>query len=114
MKNTKNMKQLIARAKESRLGRFLCRIAGDENGAVMMEYVIVATLIAAAVALGVWLFGSTILGMFQTSAEATSGKHDGAAEHAEKIRENTAEQNKEGQQMDDRYTDKSDASGAKF
>ena len=44
-----NAKKLnrIMRAKRSRIGRIVCRLLGDEKGAVTMEYVILAVLIAA-------------------------------------------------------------------
>ena len=77
--NTNNKNSIrIRRAKRTFLGRILCRLAGEENGAVMMEYVIVAVMIAAAVALGAYFFGETILDMFGIAAKSTDGRHDGA------------------------------------
>lgn len=76
MKHLKNWN--IRRAKEHLLGRILCRIAGDEKGAVMMEYVIVAVLIAAACVTAVAMFGRTIVGMFSTAAKGATGDSKGA------------------------------------
>jgi Flp pilus assembly pilin Flp len=68
----------VARAKKHLLGRILCRMAGDEKGAVMMEYVIVAVLIAAACVTAVAMFGRTIVGMFSTAAKGATGDSAGA------------------------------------
>ena len=73
----KTNKTLIVRAKRTFLGRMLCRMMGEETGAVMMEYVIVATLIAAAVAAGAWFFGKDIMNMFGTAGRAATGDDDG-------------------------------------
>lgn len=51
---------LIARAKRTAMGRFLCRLAGDNAGAVMMEYVVLGVLVVAAVVGLVVAFGDTI------------------------------------------------------
>ena len=66
----------IARAKKYWLGRLLCRLAGDDKGAVMMEYVIVAVLIAAGCVVAVIMFGKTITGQFGVAAKAASGQAD--------------------------------------
>lgn len=63
----------VARAKKHLLGRMLCRMAGDQKGAVMMEYVIVAVLIAAACVTAVAMFGRTIVGMFSVAAKGATG-----------------------------------------
>ena len=59
-------------------GRMLRRFLGEEKGAVMMEYVIVAVLIAAACVVAVAMFGKTIVGMFDTAAHGATGDHSGA------------------------------------
>ena len=51
---------------------------GEEKGAVMMEYVIVAVLIAGACVVAVAMFGKTIVGMFDTAAKGATGDHSGA------------------------------------
>lgn len=65
---------LIARAKRSALGRTMCRMMGDKTGAVMMEYVILAVLVAAAVVVAAIYFGRTIMKQFGSAAAATSGE----------------------------------------
>ena len=64
----------IARAKRSAIGRALCRLLGDEKGAVMMEYVILSVLVAAAVVVAVIYFGRTIMKQFGAAAAATAGE----------------------------------------
>ena len=78
---------ITLRAKKSFLGRIVCRVAGEETGAVMMEYVIVATLIAAACAVGAYFFGGTILNMFSGDSQVASGKTTDGAATVEAIQE---------------------------
>ena len=80
----------IERAKKYLLGRVLCRLAGDEKGAVMMEYVIVAVLIAAACVVAVAMFGKTIVGMFSVAAKGATG--DAAAAKTEETTQREAQQ----------------------
>ena len=84
MKPTKGM---IERAKKSLLGRLVCRLAGDQKGAVMMEYVIVAVLIAAACVVAVAMFGKTIVGMFNVAAKGATADHSGAKSTLDTTRE---------------------------
>ena len=53
--------------KNSRLGRGLVRLLGEEKGAVAMEYIVIALLIGAAVVALVMVFGSNIRNMFSKS-----------------------------------------------
>ncbi len=92
MNNNKTSKFAIRRAKETKLGRILCRLAGEENGAVMMEYVIVAVMIAAAVAIAAWLFGAQIMGMFGVAGDAAIGTHDKAVANQNTLRTNKPDQ----------------------
>ena len=68
----------LNRWKNSFAGKMLRRFLGEEKGAVMMEYVIVAVLIAAACVVAVAMFGKTIVGMFDTAAHGATGDHSGA------------------------------------
>ena len=54
----------------SRCGKVLRRLVGEETGAVMMEYVIIAVLIAAAVAVGAWYFGRSVNNEFRVASHA--------------------------------------------
>lgn len=60
------------------LDRTLRRVFGDERGGVMMEYVILAVLIAAAVVVAVAMFGKTLVGMFDVAAKGATGSHTAA------------------------------------
>ena len=62
----------------SRTKKVLCRLLGDRAGGVMMEYVILAVLIAAAVVVAVAMFGKTLVGMFDTAAKGATADHTGA------------------------------------
>lgn len=52
-----NTNNLITRVQNSRFGKIVRRIAGEESGQAMMEYVLIAVLVAAATAVAVWYFG---------------------------------------------------------
>ncbi len=54
----------FSRAKNSLCGRVLRRILGDECGAVAMEYIVIALLVAAAVVGLVMVFGGNLRNMF--------------------------------------------------
>ncbi len=72
------MSRRFNRWKKSATGKFICSLLGEEKGAVMMEYVIVAVLIAAACVVAVAMFGKTIVGMFDVAAKGATGDHSGA------------------------------------
>ncbi len=54
----------IERAKRMLFGRMLCRLLGDQTGAVLMEYVVVGVLVVAAAVGIVTIFGDTIVEQF--------------------------------------------------
>lgn len=58
---------------KTRLGRALRRLAGEETGAVLMEYVVLAVLMVAAVVGAVIVFGNRIAHRFDEAGIATSG-----------------------------------------
>lgn len=68
----------LNRWKRSWAGKLALRMLGEEKGAVMMEYVIVAVLIAAACVVAVAMFGKTIVGMFDVAAKGATGDHSGS------------------------------------
>lgn len=74
MKDKTKQKLLIARAKRTALGRFLCRLAGDNAGAVMMEYVVLGVMVVAAVVAIVMLFGQQIRVSFDKMISALAGR----------------------------------------
>ena len=77
MNTNKKTLSIVERAKKSLLGRIICRVMGDESGQAMMEYVIIAVLIAAAVAVGAWFFGKDIMNMFGVAGRSATGDDDG-------------------------------------
>ena len=121
MKTNKTSKFAIRRAKTSKLGRIFCRLAGEENGQAMMEYVIVATVIAAAVVIGAWVFGRDVLAGFRYLGDAVRGDHDQAIAERTKAKtehqtglENASTANKafvENSTTEGGYTDAAQTSG---
>jgi len=70
----------------SRTKKMLCRLMGDRTGGVMMEYVILAVLIAAAVVVAVAMFGKTIVGMFDVAGKGATTRHSEAKSALEETR----------------------------
>ncbi len=66
--------------------KMLCRVMGGRAGGVMMEYVILAVLIAAAVVVAVAMFGKTIVGMFDVAGKGATTQHSEAKNTLEKTR----------------------------
>ena len=54
--------------------------SGFRRGAIRMEYVIVAVLIAAAIILAVLFFGRDVMNMFGVAGQATTGSHSDACQ----------------------------------
>ena len=79
------MQKKIRFAKNTKLGRFLCRLLGDQRGAVAMEYVVIALLVAAAVVGIVIVFGSRIANMFTQSTKALGTTESGMGALAEEV-----------------------------
>lgn len=80
MKDKSKQALLIARAKRTALGRFLCRLAGDNAGAVMMEYVVLGVMVVAAVVAIVMLFGQQIRVSFDKMLKSLRGEPAAASE----------------------------------
>lgn len=66
----------IKRAKRTLFGRVLCRLVGEQTGAVMMEYVVIGVLVVAAAVAMVQLFGGGIRTQFNAMIEALFGRKD--------------------------------------
>ena len=69
----------LARAKRTILGRFLCRLFGDEKGQGMMEYVVVGVMVVAAAVAIVLLFGQQIRASWDKMIKALKGEATNAA-----------------------------------
>ena len=63
----------IQRAKRTMFGRAVCRLFGDQTGAVMMEYVVIGVLVVAAAVAMVLAFGKGIRESFHKMVEALLG-----------------------------------------
>ena len=66
-------KGMLMKAKNSFLGRALRRLAGEEKGAVMMEYIVIGLLIAAVAVVAVGAFGNAATGLFGVLGNAMRG-----------------------------------------
>lgn len=78
------------------------------KGAVMMEYVILAVMIAAAALVAIIYFGKTITGQAQTATLATAGTADKASKNAAELQlKNTRGQewNESGKKHADSFND---------
>ena len=62
------------KAKNSFLGRVLRRLLGEETGAVMMEYIVVALLIAAVAVVAISAFGGYASELFGTLGHFMGGR----------------------------------------
>ena len=62
----------VARAKRTVMGRVICRLIGEEMGAVAMEYVVIALLIIAAAVGAAVYFGKTVSGRMKDVADMTN------------------------------------------
>lgn len=101
----------IQRIKNSKFGRFLCRIVGEDTGAVMMEYVLVAMLIAAATVAAVAYFGRDTQGMFGTLGRAIWGDSTGAQANITQGKQDTINNNTKAQQEGGNYSSLSSGAG---
>lgn len=104
--NINNIKHMAkSRLHTTKIGRTLCRLAGEESGQTAMEYVVIATLICAAIAVGIWLFGSQILGMFQSAGDATQGEHEKSRDKITQQRGDKPAADNAAMEADNHYTD---------
>ena len=91
----------IRNLRNTRIGRIVCRVLGEEKGAVAMEYVILAVLIAAAIVVAVAVFGKTIVGMFDVAGKGASGQHT----EAKSTLDNVQQEQQSGAQQASQYHD---------
>lgn len=71
-------KSFLKKATNSFVGRVLRRLLGEEKGAVMMEYIVVGLLIAAAAVIAISAFGQTLTQMFASIGTSVTGDHETA------------------------------------
>lgn len=80
-----NTNSLIKRVQKSTFGKAICRLVGEESGQAMMEYVLIAVLIAAASAVAIWYFGRGIQGEAAVATNAAVANNTGATDLQKKI-----------------------------
>lgn len=101
--------------KNTKIGRIVCRLLGEETGATMMEYVILAVMIAAAVTAAAIYFGNTTKNQMDVAASAMTGKVDdstGKAGDSQKTQEQEAKKAHEAAQKFSTGTELHKAAGA--
>ena len=94
----------IQRIKNSKFGRLLCRIVGEDTGAIMMEYVLVAMLIAAATVAAATYFGRSAQGMFGAMSRAIWGDSAGALTNIDQGRKDAVSNDAAAQTEGGRYS----------
>ena len=100
MKNT-----MINKMKNSRFGKILRRVVGEEVGAVMMEYVILAVLIAAATVVAIAYFGRTVTGEANVAIDAMASGGNTAKGTQEKIKEASTKYKEEAVNVNKGFSD---------
>jgi len=78
---------------------------GSKTGAVMMEYVILGTLIAAAALVAVIVFGKAIKGNMNAMATATTGQSINAAKIAKETQQDVEKGTKAADKYSQQYSD---------
>ena len=104
---------MINKMKNSAFGKFLRRVAGEETGAVMMEYVIVAVLVAAAAVLAIAYFGRTVTSEANVASIAMTGKGHEAQEKQDETRTMVQKGTKEAAENADKFSDAKDGDSVK-
>ena len=77
-------------AKRTMLGRFICRLLGDEAGQTIMEYVVIGVMVVAAAVAIVMLFGQQIRASFDKMLKSLRGEPAAASEVQNVTSEDTA------------------------
>ena len=81
----------LKRAKSTLVGRLVCRLLGDQTGAVLMEYVVLGVLLVAAVVAAVVYFGKGIKGGFHIMTDAITSPKTAEATRTTEIQNNATE-----------------------
>lgn len=84
----KTSKFMVARARRTMFGRAVCRLLGDQTGAVLMEYVVLGVLLVAAVVGAVVMFGEDIVGAFKVMGKAIFSPGQAQTEHTNQLNTN--------------------------
>ena len=103
----------MKKMKDSMLGKALRRLVGEESGAVMMEYVILAVLIAAAAVVAIAYFGKTVTSEANVAATAMTGKGNASSDQQQSVQNAQSTWQQEAVDTNKKFSDaKEDAIGA--
>lgn len=89
----------------SKFGKHLRRLVGEDAGAVMMEYVIVAVLVAAAAVVGIIYFSRTMNEQGAAASAAMAGQTKEAVAHAEAAKGEAAKGASESKTHVEKFSD---------
>ena len=88
----------------TKFARVLRRLFGEETGATMMEYVILAVMIAAAVTAAAIYFGNTTKNQMAVASTTMTGDVKVGAKASETTRETVASENAEAHKQAARFS----------
>ena len=97
--------KMIKRMMETKAGCVLKRLFGEETGAVLMEYVILAVMIAAACVVAVIYFGKTANKQVTAASNAMGGNTDAAGSQAEAAQSTASEGTSAAETHANRFND---------
>ena len=89
----------------SRFAKMLRRLVGEETGAVMMEYVILAVLIAAAAVVAIAYFGKTVTSEANVASSAMTGKGNKASDMQKEIQDKQSTYQAEAVETNKKFSD---------
>lgn len=106
-------KEKFSRAKKTLCGRVLRRLLGEENGAVAMEYIVIALLVAAAVVALVMVFSGNLRNMFDktndvlqtNTVEGVKGVGDAYNKEQEALKEKNETATEAGDKLGGDFSD---------
>lgn len=96
---------MINKMKNSKFGKFLRRVVGEDAGAVMMEYVIIAVLIAAACVVAVYYFGRNVSDGVEVAGTALAGQGKSAADKQGTLKDNVDKRAQDAVENQKKFSD---------
>ena len=88
----------------SKFGKILRRLIGEESGQALMEYVIIAVLIAAACVVAVIYFGQTTSKQLNAATEGVAANTENSAAQSEKAQKHAKEGTEKSVQHVNRFS----------
>lgn len=93
------------RVMDSKFGKLLRRLVGEDAGAVMMEYVIVAVLVAAAAVVAIAYFGKTVTSEANIASTAMTGQGNLASDKQGEIQQKQSAYQTEAVDTNKKFSD---------